>query len=58
MGVAPGEPDKTQFLRFDPAHDIGGQPPLLVAPKPVSFDKCRLRALCHLQGKSNCYPFC
>ena len=50
VGVAPGQPDKPQLFGFGPVRDVGGQPPLLVAPKPVSFNECRSLVVCHLQG--------
>src|ERR1700733_10665983 len=50
VGVTPGQPDKTQFLAFDPAQQVRGEPSLLVAPKAVSFNETRSLALCHLQA--------
>ena len=51
--VAPCQPDEVQLFGFDAARDLGGKPPLFVAPQAMLFDEIRSLGFCHHARKTS-----
>ena len=51
--VAPCQPDEMQLFGFDAARDLGGKPPLFVAPQAMLFDELRSLGFCHHARKTS-----